>query len=579
MKKYTPHTPFLIPHFSFLISLLAFVGTTLKATAQDKAYTILSECDTTVKAQIEGFSLGSRDVRLYIYEYPSVNADGQPATVSGIIMAPSDIVDGSVPCDGVIMMNHYTIGSPSQAPSQGGLDIPSGLLANPLKPNYIMVMSDYIGYGSSINHPIAYLCGDTNARNCLDGLLAAQQLLTDAEIPQGKYLFNMGFSQGGTESMYAAKLTDMEDKYKGIRFDKTFAGGGPLDFERIYTDYVDKDVCDDVTDVVLMITSVNENCHLGIDYHDLFKEPTASHAKELFDTKDKGVASRSGIMDLDSLSQVLQPAYMDKNSEQAQALRAKLKEISLAEGWEPDVTKNYYIEHSRHDNYVPIQCVRGILPWMTKKGFTKSIVPGKTSLQTNMVVFKLKHQQSAIVWGIQTMVAAQVWPVIYYEGEQNRYYHEFVSTLNIKKVIQYLEGIGIDLRKIIKNKGLSRSFEQDIREELENGTLQPDDNLSRLYVPRRDFFDVLNSLSETFAKVDLTITDVLEMIDDSGITILDILEVYMYLTSSDDGSRLAEAEDTEDVEAAIYLTKMYEQTLAKWLIEAGVNTGFKNWGW
>jgi hypothetical protein len=148
MKKYTPHTPFLIPHFSFLISLLAFVGTTLKATAQDKAYTILSECDTTVKAQIEGFSLGSRDVRLYIYEYPSVNADGQPATVSGIIMAPSDIVDGSVPCDGVIMMNHYTIGSPSQAPSQGGLDIPSGLLANPLKPNYIMVMSDYIGYGS-----------------------------------------------------------------------------------------------------------------------------------------------------------------------------------------------------------------------------------------------------------------------------------------------------------------------------------------------------------------------------------------------------------------------------------------------
>ena len=192
-------------------------------------------------------------------------------------------------------------------------------------------------------------------------------------------------------------------------------------------------------------------------------------------------------MDLDSLSQVFQPAYMDKNSEQAKALRAKLKEISLAEGWEPDVTKNYYIEHSRHDNYVPIQCVRGILPWMTKKGFTKSIVPGKTSLQTNMVVFKLKHQQSAIVWGIQTMAAVQVWPVIYYEGEQNRYYHDFVSTLNIMKVIHYLEAIGIDLRKIIRNKGLSRTFEQDIRQELENGTLQPDDNLSRLYAPRRGF--------------------------------------------------------------------------------------------
>jgi hypothetical protein len=270
---------------------------------------------------------------------------------------------------------------------------------------------------------------------------------------------------------------------------------------------------------------------------------------------------------------------MNLNSEPSKKMRAKLKEISITNGWEPDTTKCYYIEHSRHDNYVQIQSVRVIIPWMQEKGFKPSIVPAKSSLQTCPIVFKLKHQQSAIVWGIQTMVAAQVWPVVYYEGEQNRYYHEFVSTLNIKKVIQYLEGIGIDLRKIIKNKGLSRTFEQDIREELANGTLQPDDNLSRLYVPRRDFFDVLNSLSETFAKVDLTITDVLEMIDDSGITILDILEVYIYLTSSDDGSRLTEAEDTEDVEAAVYLTKMYEQTLTKWLIEAGVETGFKQWVW
>jgi len=79
--------------------------------------------------------------------------------------------------------------------------------------------------------------------------------------------------------------------------------------------------------------------------------------------------------------------------------------------------------------------------------------------------------------------------------------------------------------------------------------------------------------------VDLTISDVLEMIDDSGITIMDILEVYMYLTTSDTETRLDETEDTEDMEAAIYLTRMYEQTLAKWLIEAGVNTGFEKWGW
>ena len=66
----------------YVLTLLALVGTTLTTTAQDNAYTILSECDTTVKAQIDGFSLGSRDVRLYIYEYPSAASSWHPPTSS-----------------------------------------------------------------------------------------------------------------------------------------------------------------------------------------------------------------------------------------------------------------------------------------------------------------------------------------------------------------------------------------------------------------------------------------------------------------------------------------------------------------
>jgi hypothetical protein len=142
------------------------------------------------------------------------------------------------------MYNHLTIDSPDWAPSLGGAgidDIGMGL-ASPLKPNYIVVASDYIGYGSSINSDVSYICGDTNSRNSLDGLLAARQLLADRQIQQGKYLFNVGYSQGGTVSMFAAKLTDMEEKYKGIRFDKTFSGGGPSDVREAYRQYVLTDI-------------------------------------------------------------------------------------------------------------------------------------------------------------------------------------------------------------------------------------------------------------------------------------------------------------------------------------------------
>jgi len=540
-----------------ILTALLTAGVGLSASAQN-AYKILSECDTTVKAKIEKVTLGSRDVRHFVYEYPSKDGDGQPVTISGIVMVPADIANGTTPCDGIILFNHHTIGGPEQAPSQGELDVPSGILANPLKPNYIIVMSDYIGYGSSIDHQIAYLCGDTNARNCLDGLLAARQLLDDKQIPQGRFLFNMGYSQGGTESMYIAKLRDMEYKDRGITFDKTFSGGGMLDCEEAFSAYVEKDQCDAINDVAMFLISVNENCHLGIDYHDLFKEPLASHVQEVIETKSKSVLSRIGVSDLDSLHQLLQPAYMDWKSDEYKALKAKLAEIKITNGWEPDTTQRYFIEHSRHDNYVPVKCARTIIPWMKSKGFKPSLVPGKTNLQTNTVVFKLKHQPSAAIWFVQTMAAVQAWPVIYYEGEQNRYYHDVVKDLNLMKVIKFLESMGIDLRKMF-NTSQARAF---------------------MAAPRKaSFFELLQQIQDALAKVDLTINDVIEMILDAGITPEDIMEVYNYIKQTDSSSARETVMLGEHVEVPVYLLRQYEQTLADWLMLGGVDVQYSLWGW
>ena len=562
------------------IILLALIASVLSSTAQE-AYTIISERDTTVKAKFSGISLGSREIKHIVYEYPSTDADGTTVKASGVIMIPSDVLDGSTPCDGVIMYNHPTIGSPADAPSQGGssLDALTIPLASPLHPNYIFVAADYIGYGSSIDSNVSYISGDTNSRNALDGLLAARQLFEDRQVPQGKYLFNMGFSQGGTVSMYAGRLTDTDDKYRDIRFDKTFSGGGPLDFEQIYSIYVKRDACDDIADVILMLISVNENYHLGIDYNDMFKEPVASKALEYFKAKDKSVVADVGVMAMDSIHEVLTPEFMDLNSEMAQKLRAKLKEISLTEGWEPDITKRYYVEHSRHDNYVPIQSVRSIIPWMKEKGFKPSLVPGKSTLQTNTMVFKLKHQQSAIVWAIQTLAAIQFWPVLYYEGEQNRYFHDVVGDMNLMKVIKYLESWGLDLRKLIDS---APELQNDLAEGFEDGSIEPDGSVRQLASANRaSFFDILGKITEVLAKVDLTLQDAYEMLDDSGISIMDIMEVVNYVT----GSSAPDTTDTEllaplerKVEAPLYLLRYYEQELAKWYLLAGLDANIDMWG-
>jgi hypothetical protein len=96
---------------------------------------------------------------------------------------------------------------------------------------------------------------------------------------------------------------------------------------------------------------------------------------------------------------------------------------------------------------------------------------------------------------------------------------------------------------------------------------------------RASFFDVLQQIQDTLAKVDLTIYDVIEMIMDAGITAEDIMEVYNYITSTDAPA----ASDTvmlgEHVEVPVYLLRQYEQTLAEWLLLGGVDVQYDQWGW
>ena len=552
-----------------ILFLLVVVNVVLTAAAQSADYKIILESDTTVKTRAGGVTLSTRAVRRYVYEYPSKDADGKPVTISGVIMIPSNIVDGSAPCDGIMLFNRATLGSPDDAPSTGNSELINGLIVNPLKPNYILIMSDFIGYGSSIDKPSFYHSGDVNARNSLDGLVAARKLLTDKQIPMGKYLFNLGFSQGGSETLYVAKLRDMEYKDKGITITKTFAGGGPTDYVIAYKEYVKRDWCEDCKDVVMMLISAVENLHLNIDYKDLFKEPLATGAKEYIKTKTKGTLSDYGVNMEDSLSHLIQPAYMDLESDQAKAFMAALEKINLMNGWDIDTTQRYFIEHSRHDNYVPIQCVRAIIPWMREKGFTPSLVPGKTNLQTNTLVFKANHTVSAIIWLIQTVAAIEVWPVLYYEGDQNRYYHNVVKDLNIMKVIKTLESWGIDLRKIIKG-----------------------DNAPQLVASHRAnrsgalaaIMDFIPGIKDALAKVDLTPEDAEEMLEDAGITLEDVLQVaaYLFLSPSsvpETDSVLSVYPFSEDVEAPVQLMQLYEQTLANWYMQGGINVEYENWGW
>ena len=89
----------------FLMMLL-MLSSVLTTEAQKASYKIVIEKDSTIKYKVNGMTLGSRQVRYIVYEYQSKDPRGNDATISGVILAPSGIVDGSVPSDGIILYNH-----------------------------------------------------------------------------------------------------------------------------------------------------------------------------------------------------------------------------------------------------------------------------------------------------------------------------------------------------------------------------------------------------------------------------------------------------------------------------------------
>lgn len=534
-----------------LFTMLVLASMTTAASAQGTEYKILAERDTTIVFEVSDLKLGTRDVHHILYEYPSSDPQGNTVTISGIIQIPQNIYDGTDPCDGVLLYNHHTFGASKETPSVAGETGANALLASPLKPNYVLVMSDCVGFGSSADRPQAYLCGDVNARNSLDGLIAARQLMTDQSIPQGKYLFNIGYSQGGTDAMFISKLCDTEYKQKGITFDKTFAGSAPLDMVKMYSELINAGHTDYPSGIAMAIVALNENYQLGLDYKKVFHEPLASHVQDWILDMNYTTAEINELIGTDDMEYILQSDYLDLENEATQVITGKMQELSLMDGWEPDTERNYFLFHGRHDNVVPIQAGRCIIPWMQAKGFTSSILPGKTSLQTNHVVIKLDHHALAAIWFIQTAAAIQIWPVLYYEGEQNRYFRAVVQNLNLLRIIQLLETLGIDLRKA-GGEGASGST---------------------------DIFEVFTKFSDALDKAGLTIADLFEMLNDSGITADDLVEVITYLSTPKESENAAALNALNGVNSPAALLRHYGQTLSAWLLMGGINAEYDKWGW
>jgi dipeptidyl aminopeptidase/acylaminoacyl peptidase len=139
-------------------------------------------------------------VRAWAVLYRSTGFDGQPAAVSGVILAPEDVAPaGGRP---ILAWAHGSRGlSDDCAPSHEGVADLMPLAQPFMDMGYVVAATDYEGLGTPGPHP--FLVGASEGRAVLDiaraaGLLPGTEATTDVAL--------LGHSQGGHAVLWASEL-------------------------------------------------------------------------------------------------------------------------------------------------------------------------------------------------------------------------------------------------------------------------------------------------------------------------------------------------------------------------------------
>ena len=527
---------------TLLFAVTGIATSTAQGTAADLR--VINEIDTVWVFGYEGINLYSRPIHRIDIAYPSKDMDGNPVELSGYVAIPADIYSGEQPVDGILLYNHYTQLSYEGAPTRGYAMGEDYIIANPLRPNYIVVASDFYGFGIT-EGPGQYFCyGTANGQANIDCLLAARKLLDQRGISQGRFLVNAGYSSGGYDAVATQKIRDMYYSDQ-ISFDKTLVGGFPFDLRDAYSEFIrtKDDSTINLAPIILILDSYNQHAGLDFDLPSMMKEPLASHFEEWFHS---GKFTTSDVMEAlkgMTLNDVVKDTLLNSSSPAVKKLKKAMKDVALENDWQPDTLQNYYAFNVLKDKSVPVSSCRAFINFLASYYyddlddysplFRKSIIPEKTHLQTNFVINSDSHSiVGAIVFYLDVIATLAALPVLYYDGELNTHYYDLVKDASVMQIIKKLEAAGIDVKGIVQERIASAG------EGSGSG-----------------IFELLASLDEKLKPLNLTTEEVLLMADDSGLSLEEIIEIYMYLTTEEAEGRAETPVLTEPSEAKAQMEK------------------------
>lgn len=272
---------------------------------------------------------------------------GENIVASGLVVLP-DNFEGPL---STISFQHGTIASNAEAPSQ--LKADDGFLsvyASIASLGVMLVIPDFIGFGSSLEIMHPYYAAEITATSIRDNIFAAKELAMQQGFDVSDQLYLAGYSQGGHATMAAHKYYEVNG-FEGFDLQASFPASGGYDVVAFKDYFLSLETYHQPFFLAYVAQSFNESFDLNEPLNKFFNEPYASRIPGLFDGTLTGGQINDQLTTV--LADYLTDGFLNNNSSpEFDVLNAEFEANSLVD-WTPKIP--IFMYHGDADVTVPYQ--------------------------------------------------------------------------------------------------------------------------------------------------------------------------------------------------------------------------------
>lgn len=174
------------------------------------------------------------EVATWRIQYNTLDADGKLVRASGLVAVPKKPPGMASP---VLSYQHGTLFRDAEAPSNNA--VPGEVSVVLASLGYIVLASDYVGFGASRGAPHPYLLAAPMAAAVNDFITATQYWRTTNQIKDNGELFLTGYSEGAYATLAAHRALQVDNAPALRNLRMSVVGGGPYDVQATLDGLVD----------------------------------------------------------------------------------------------------------------------------------------------------------------------------------------------------------------------------------------------------------------------------------------------------------------------------------------------------